>query len=254
MAGFAALAAELDAWQNAGKSATLWLRDDDAALVMPELERLLALSGALNVPLCLAAIPMAASPALARALARRPTVAVAVHGHAHRNHAAPGEKKAELGPARPVGEMVRELESGLARMGRMFGTLLRPVLVPPWNRIAAELVLALPAIGFRGLSTFGARQSAHPAAGLLQVNSHVEAINWKAGGVAAAPGAIFAGLAGHLRARRLGEADGAEPTGLLTHHKIMKENDFFALQRILAAISAHPAARWLTLDEAFPGP
>lgn len=254
MEGWAALKDELDAWQNAGKSATLWLRDDDAALIMPGLRQLLALSESLAVPLCLAVVPMTASPALAREVERHPAVAVAMHGYRHHNHEAAGAKKAEFGTVRPLAEMTSELGQGLARMRRIFGKMPRPVLVPPWNRLAADLVAALPAIGFRGLSAFGTRQAAHPAVGLTQVNSHVEAIDWKAGGGAAAPRAIVAGLAAHLRARRLRRADEAEATGLLTHHKMMKENDFMALQEILAAVSAHPAARWLTLDEVFSAP
>ncbi|MEK9660397.1 MAG: hypothetical protein VW644_01455, partial [Alphaproteobacteria bacterium] len=38
-----ALAAELDVWAAAGRTATLWWRDDDADAASPALERLLAL-------------------------------------------------------------------------------------------------------------------------------------------------------------------------------------------------------------------
>jgi predicted deacetylase len=254
MERWAELKRELDAWQIAGKSATLWLRDDDAALVMPELRQLLALSESLAVPLCLAVVPMTTSSALALEVERHPGIAVTMHGYRHHNHEAVGAKKAEFGEVRPLPEMASELSQGLAHMHHIFGRMLRPVLVPPWNRISADLVAALPAIGFRGLSAFGARPTAHPADGLTQVNSHVEVIDWKAGGIAAAPRTIIAGLTAHLRARRLRHAEETEATGLLTHHKIMKEKDFAALQAILAAVSTHPAARWLTLDEVFSAP
>ena len=91
------LSAELDAWAAAGRSATLWWRDDDAVAPSPELDRLLTLARARDLPLALAVIPARASQDLADWLVAQPARATLVqHGYAHQNHARKGEKKAEF--------------------------------------------------------------------------------------------------------------------------------------------------------------
>ena len=59
------LSEELDAWAEAGRSASLWWRDDDAVEPSPALARLLTLASARDLPLALAVIPARASEALA---------------------------------------------------------------------------------------------------------------------------------------------------------------------------------------------
>ena len=77
------------------------------------------------------------------------------------NHAPEGEKKQEFGPHRPVEAMRREL-SALSRMREIFAEQMTPIFVPPWNRIAAELVPAL-AKSAMPPSTFGVAQDDKPA-------------------------------------------------------------------------------------------
>jgi hypothetical protein len=94
---WAALDRELDAWGAAGRTATLWWRDDDAVAPSPELDRLLALAATCGAPLALAVIPAAAEDALAARLeGQAAEIAVLQHGCAHRNLAAAGGKKCEL--------------------------------------------------------------------------------------------------------------------------------------------------------------
>jgi hypothetical protein len=97
------------------------------------------------------------------------------------------------------------------------------VLTPPWNRVADEALPLLPALGFRGLSRFdelpfGRKKS--PVAGLMEVNTQVDLIDWQGSrgfvGVEAALGRLVA----HLAARRSGVADPAIPTGILSHHLV----------------------------------
>src|SRR5260370_8196861 len=61
-AGWPDLTNELDRWGEAGRIATLWWRDDDAATASARLDRLLSIAG--NVPIPLPAIPAAADPRL----------------------------------------------------------------------------------------------------------------------------------------------------------------------------------------------
>ncbi len=251
------LSEELDAWAAAGRVATLWWRDDDAVEPSAALERLLGLAAARDVPIALAAIPARASEALARGIETAGArVTLLQHGYAHRNHAPAAEKKVELGVDRRASAVLEELARGQARMTALFGLGSSglgwaPVLVPPWNRIAEGLVPELARLGFRGLSTYGARAAAEPVPGLVQINSHVDIMRWKVprGFLGAAEALDL--LAGHLRARRLGEADAAEPSGLLSHHRAHDEACWAFLDELLGRLAEHPAARFVAADEAF---
>ena len=242
-----ALRVELDAWAAAGRTATLWWRDDDAVEPTPQLTRLTALAARTGVPLALAVVPAHATAALAEVVAGAPGVSVLQHGWAHANHAAPGEKKIELGGTRPTDPVLAELAEGRARLAALFGARFVPALVPPWNRIAPAVAERLTAFGFTGLSTFTPRTSP------FQVNTHVDPMDWRNGGRFAGEAAAVRAALAHLRARRLGTADPDEPTGLLTHHLAMDEATWAFVERLLEEMRGHPAVRWVGAEEIFPG-
>src|SRR6202165_821517 len=131
------LMAEFDRWEEAGKIATLWWRDDDAVRPTARLGRLLSIAS--GVPVSLAVIPADAQQELAQWLAQyrrsapEASVAVLQHGWRHLNHSG-GEKKSEFPAGRPRPEVASELASGRARLSDLFGTRAQPVLVPPWHR------------------------------------------------------------------------------------------------------------------------
>ena len=103
MTGWSDLRDELAAWQNLGRTATLWWRDDDAVAPTPALERLLELADKHGVPLALAVVSAQATEALATRLdGCGDHVCVLQHGFAHANHAPEGEKSMELGAHRPA--------------------------------------------------------------------------------------------------------------------------------------------------------
>lgn len=246
---WAELERELDAWDAAGRTATLWWRDDDAIEPGPALDRLLDIAARHGAPIALAVIPADAGPALAQRLAHGDAaVAVLQHGFAHRNHAPPGKKKSELGADRPVDEVLRELSVGQAKLATLFdGTPVStlPVLVPPWNRIDPALVARLAAIGFTGLSTYNARPARCAAPGLLQVNTHVDIVDWRGGRGFVGTDAAIGLMIGHLEARRLGGAEADEPTGLITHHLVHDAACWRFCEQLAARIAGHRAARWL---------
>lgn len=244
-ADWAALAAELDAWAAAGRTATLWWRDDDATAPGPALDRLLDLSSRHAAPVALAVIPARAVPDLAAAVRG---AAVLQHGWSHANHARPGEKKCELGGHRPLSAVTTELAEGRQRLAELFGAGPLPVLVPPWNRIAAEVAAALPDLGFRALSTHRDHDAAVP--GLVQANTHLDPVDWRGGCGFLGTGAALAGAVDHFRARRSGDAPD-RPTGLLTHHLAMDGETWAFIDRFLAATAGHPAARWLDAGTVF---
>ncbi|MBM3534841.1 MAG: hypothetical protein FJX60_17575 [Alphaproteobacteria bacterium] len=232
---------ELDAWGKAGRLATLWWRDDDAVAPSAALDRLNTLGRAHRVIPALAVVPRTAEPAL-------PGEALLQHGYAHTNHGV--KKKAELGADRPAATVAGELASGRRRLLDLFAGRVLPVLAPPWNRIAPEVVALLPGLGFRGLSTYRPRERAEAAPGLLQVNTHADIIDWRERRFVGDEVALGA-LIGHLADRREGGADAAEPTGVLTHHLVHDAPAWSFLDRLFTVTRAHPAIRWLTPAQAF---
>jgi hypothetical protein len=242
------LQAELDAWQQDGRSASFWWRDDDAVHVTPALERLLDLSARHDTPVALAVIPRDAADALADRLARQPTASVLQHGWSHENHAPDGRQE-EFGPHRPLPLMLDELARGWRRLASF--PRAHPVMVAPWNRMDPHVLPHLPAAGLRGVSTLGARQAADAAPGVRRVNVHVDIVDWQGThgfvGLARALDQVLA----HLRARRDGRVDAGEPTGLMTHHGFHDEGCWAFLADFIGRTRAHPAVRWLSAQQAF---
>jgi len=250
MTDWADLTRELDAWAAAGRTATVWWRDDDAVEPTPAFERLLGLAARHAVPLALAVIPARASGALAARIAAAGTALTPLqHGFAHRNHAPAAEKKIELGGHRPLAVVCEELARGRARLAGLFDAGAGAVLVPPWNRIDAGLIAHLPALGFTALSTYGPRDAAG-ADGLARVNCHLDLMRWEAPRGFAGEAAALGLLLDHLRRRRAGTADAAEPSGILSHHAAHDDAAWAFLDRLLAALGAHPAVRVVAIAEA----
>lgn len=166
----------LDVYARDGRTVQLWLRDDDAIEPTAPLSHLLDLSARWNAPMTIAAIPAHATDALADLLKPLPTISVAVHGWDHVNHAPASEKKQELGLHRGEETVLARLADGLTRINALFDGRAVPLLVPPWNRIAAKLIPHLPGLGYKALSVFGPERGESP---LPLVNTHVDIIDWK---------------------------------------------------------------------------
>lgn len=247
------LFAELDAWAAAGRTATLWWRDDDADTASPALTRLLTLQKRTGVPLALAVVPRHLDTSLSDQLAGHDGVSVLQHGYSHDNFAGPGDRKIELDGSRPTDYVIADLAMGLQTLAVLPGWV--PVLVPPWNRISPHLIPILPELGYRGISTLGARDRRLPVARLVRNNVHLDPIDWRgrhgpAGGFVGEERALSA-LSEHLRQRRETLSDGQEASGLMTHHKVQDSAVWNFTARLLEATAAHPAVRWSTAPELF---
>ena len=240
---------ELDAWQDAGRTASFWWRDDDATAPTPALDRLAGLAREHAVTVGLAVIPALAQPSLAPWLESE-RAEVLQHGWDHGNHAAHGQKRAELGAHRAPDVAAAELSKGFARLRELAGARFLPVLVPPWNRIDEAVISTLPSVGFRGLSTFGPRRAAAAAPGIGQTNCHVDVVDWRGGRGFVGRDRALAAVVAHLAARRELSADPAEPTGLLTHHAVHEESTWTFIDRFIERTQRHPAVRWLASSEA----
>ncbi len=252
MSAFDPLQRELDRWGQAGRQATWWWRDDDAAEPSPALDRLLQLGH--DIPLALAVVPLSTGEALAARLRRADRVTVLQHGYGHQNYAGAKEKKIELGPQRPGQIVIGELATGKLRLESLFGAKALPVLVPPWNRIAPALVPILPELGYRGLSQFGPRPRRMALRGLLQSNCHVDLMDWQSRSFIGESVAISA-LVKHLALRYAGATTqpdlASEPSGLMSHHAAHDKPAWAFLERLLAVLVAHKSARVLAADEVF---
>ena len=134
----------------------------------------------------------------------------------------------------------------------LFGAALKPILVPPWNRIAPHLVPMLPELRYAGLSTFGARPRARPVAGLTQANGHLDIIDWPGTRRFIGTETALATFIDHLAARRTGTVpDPAEPTGLLTHHLAHDDGAWAFVADLLEKTGGHKGASWLDADAVF---
>lgn len=249
MNGWDALRSELDAWHREGRSATLWWRDDDATRATSELATLLALSRDHRTAVALAVIPRDAEPSLGEAVADHPQTALLQHGWGHQNHAEGDDRQDEYGPQRPLDVRVAEIGEGWRRISELPRAL--PVFVAPWNRMDDSLLPHLPRAGIAAVSTLGPRTAAEPAPGVRRTNVHVDIIDWQGSGGFMGDDAALAQFVGHLAARRHGDVDGNEPTGLMTHHLFHDPGCWRFIADLLAATASHPAARWLYAREAF---
>ncbi|MGH7113119.1 MAG: hypothetical protein ACREE9_01325, partial [Stellaceae bacterium] len=144
-----------------------------------------------------------------------------------------------------------ELGAGRARLAALFGSRALAVLAPPWNRLEQRFLPVLVSCGIAAVSRLGPRRAAWPLPGLFEANVHVDLVAWKINRGFIGEGAALAHLVGHLRARRTGAADGAEPSGILTHHLVQDEATGAFIGRLIGLTDGHPAARWLAGDEVF---
>lgn len=251
MAAWRELSAELDRWAGAGRCAGFWWRDDDAGPDDPRLPALLARRRRLAVPLALAVVPERLTTATARAILADEGTGVLQHGIRHANLAAPGRRRRELAAEALAAGLDADMAAARERLARTFGPRFHAVMVPPWNRIDDRVREALAAAGFHGLSALGPRPAArHGALGLANV--HIDILDWKGGRRFAGEEACLAAACRHLRARRLGRVDGGEATGLMTHHLAHDRDCLGFIDRFVATVRDHAAARWLGAADLFP--
>ena len=237
------LAVELDRWEEAGRTARLWWRDDDAVAPTPQLDGLLSLAG--DVPVALAVIPAAAQTGLARALDPFPQVAVLHHGWCHANRATSGKKSEYPAERHPV-EVADELDEGRQRLRALFGRRALSVFVPPWNRFADRFLPLLAEAGLTTVSQQAPRRTALPD-GVAAIDIHLDVTAWHGSRGFIGVGSALGRLIAELRARRESGDDGA--IGILTHHLVMDRatEDFIA--ELLMWTGGLPGARWLGAGE-----
>jgi hypothetical protein len=248
------LVVELDRWEETGRVAPLWWRDDDAVVPTPQLYRLLELAA--GAPVGLAVIPADAKAELASALQWFPQVSVLHHGWCHANHATSG-KKCEYPAERHPVDVADELDEGRKRMRTLFGARALPVFVPPWNRFSDRFVPLLREAGFIAISRMAPRKTTplgelakELAGGIAVIDVDLDVTAWHEDRKFTGEAAALTRLVALLRARREGGDDAA--IGVLTHHLVMDAATEDFLARLGETIAAHRAARWCDVGELIP--
>jgi len=220
--------------RDTGNPFTYWWRDDDAKRATAPLARLLRLSEGSRTPLVLAVIPGGADASLAQCIEAKGHVYAWQHGFSHTNHAPVGGKKTELGSHRPAEAVLRDLSAGREQLSVLLGESFATVLVPPWNRLADDVIQRLPESGLTGLSTFGIGALNGLARGVPCANSHVDIIDWRGTRGFVGEAVVLSQLLTHIDARIAGTARALEATGLLTHHLVHDEASWQFLEALTA--------------------
>jgi hypothetical protein len=197
-----------------------------------------------GAPLAIAAIPALVECSLAERLRFEPSTTVLVHGLAHRNHAGAEERKAEFGRHRPAHECACDAAQALALARAAFGASLRPVFVPPWNRMAPELAPALREIGFAAVSGFDNGRQFASREPLPRLDTHIDPIDWRGTRGLADPNFLVARLAD-----RVARTAGTEPVGLLTHHLVHDAATWRFCEALLQRLALSPAAAMASIDD-----
>ncbi|QEW22429.1 putative glycosyl transferase [Marinibacterium anthonyi] len=226
----------------------VWWRDDDALTDTTALNRLIRLSERNGWPLHLAIVPAHADAALADRLRDAATVIPVTHGWAHVSHAPKTEKNAEFGAHRAADVMAAEAGQGHARLEDLLGEAPAPMFVPPWNRIAPDLLPLLPGQGFDMISTYNPRKTPRAVPGLTRVNTHLDPIDWHGGRSLVDPQALVNKLARDLADRREGRADATEPYGLLTHHLVHDDAIWDFVETFFTHLCNAPLYFWSARD------
>lgn len=232
---------ELSQWSALGRTARLWLRDDDTVAITPALERLSALASAHGAPILIATIPARAEMRLGDYFAAHPLLEPAVHGYAHADHAQAGRKTQEFPIARGAEVIIDELQRGRARLSEIFGARLTSIYVPPWNRISREVAALLPGVGFTALSGFGTATLMPSGSALREINTHVDIIDWRGNRGGRDHAWLVRELVDQLVAARDG---GRAHVGVLTHHLVHDETAWCFLDALLDETAHHSAVQW----------
>lgn len=229
------LEAHLDACAARAEPRVFWWRDDDATKPGPRLSALLERAAAAGARVAVAAIPASAEPALLAAC-KDAGADLLQHGIAHENHQTAG-KATELGDARDVTMLVEAL---VAARGRLSSPAFVPVVVPPWNRMRADLAPALAAAGYVGVSLFGGSALSAP---IRRVDTHIDPIAWR----------TTRSLADEAVLERMVDAAIAQegPIGLLTHHIAHDEAIDGFVSAFAALVAAHRGAQWVSAGSLF---
>lgn len=229
---------ELGFWKAADQQPSMFLRDDDAVDISPELLKLTELVEQWAIPLLLAVIPRFATSELGNFVSSRELIIPAVHGFAHVNHAPENVKKCEFGDERTFKELMEDMEHGRRILQKLFPNNLSNLFVPPWNRIGEKALVASRLVGFNGVSGFSWKNNYE---GHNYLNTHVDIIDWKNDKKGKSTGAIITEIS---RSFEISRQNGFVPVGLLTHHLVHDEDAWAMLDELFEILNTK-GIKWI---------
>jgi hypothetical protein len=237
---------ELDAWRATGMTARFWWRDDDAVTDTPQLRRLLDIARHTGIVPAIAVVPEHADHALV-ALLSVTDCCVWQHGWGHYSYTA-----GEFGEGRAPDLMAHDALTGQRSLDRLFGPRgWQRVFVPPFHLLSIRFKELIPSLGYLGVSA--GVQLTPPVDHVTEVNAEVDMMNWPERKMFSAA-AICGMLVEQLVARRTGDAPAGRPIGLLTHHLVFGDNEWYFVLELLQHLGSHPSVEFLRADALFDTP
>ena len=133
----------------------VFFRNDDGGWADKRLQQLTNEFIQQELPLDIAVIPDALSEqsadVISALLDAGGRVAIHQHGFSHHNHQLSG-RSCEFGTDRNSEQQRDDIEKGQKRLAAVFGSQVKPIFTPPWNRCTSDTTVALQSLGFQCLS------------------------------------------------------------------------------------------------------
>ena len=133
----------------------VFFRNDDGGWADKRLQQLTNEFIQQELPLDIAVIPDVLSEqsadVISALLDAGSRVAIHQHGFSHNNHQLSG-RACEFGTDRNSKQQKDDIERGQKKLAAVFGSQVKPVFTPPWNRCTSETAVALQSLGFQSLS------------------------------------------------------------------------------------------------------
>lgn len=233
------LRAALAQAQATGKIVNIFFRDDDVDEDEASLRRLLNIFAARRVPIVLGVIPAQLTENGISLLKQFPAVAEIVqHGWQHTNHESTG-RKCEFGASRNFAEQCDDIARGQARMNEVFGENWFPAFIPPWNRCTRDTHEALNKLGFRVLSTLRGKDLSEDFRG-QKIPVTLDIYEWRDAAKCKTEVEIFRTLTEQITHDF--------PIGIMLHHKVMSDEAFAILEKLLDELMRFSNVRFQTLE------
>jgi predicted deacetylase len=214
----------------------VFFRDDDVDEDEASLRRLLCLFVPRNIPLILGVIPANLTAAGIEFLNQfSASVELVQHGWQHINHELTG-RKCEFGASRSFDEQFADLSRGQARMNDAFGEHWFSAFIPPWNRCTEATHQALDQLGFRVLSKLRDKQAPLVSNSLQEISVTLDLYRWKNGAQLKPKEQLIQELTLQI------QQDGR--MGIMLHHKVMTDEAFTFLARLLDELRQHSIVRF----------
>jgi len=224
----------------------IWWRDDDLVSPSPQFEKLCEITVDLNAPVLCSIIPKHASNKLALNTSD-PLIHFCQHGYAHVNHEKDHQLKNEFGQSRALDEVKADIQNGQKLLKQLEGSHLESVFVPPWNRFDIGHLPILEALGFTHISCYGFKSYTPTPSNIKFINTHFDITYWGTNQTYMRPlDEIYVYLAEIIKEYylRYSQTKESEPIGILSHHRVLKDGDFFMLKELLGTLQNTPGVKF----------